>query len=145
VSSGTGASPNVATTHVPARSTVPFSVWIFVRIIVPTGPILIQYALKYLHLYNPPFPQPTYVTLLFSLALATLTEYTDITAIIYGCVIPALCGCVLYTVYILESKNPDDYRLALIAGFYLWLLLLTINIIRTGIDGVKRYLERRTR
>jgi hypothetical protein len=129
----------------PQVSSVPFPVWIFVRIIVPTGPILIQYGMKFLKLYNPPFPQPTYVTLLFSLALATLTEYQDITAIIYSCVIPALCACVLYTVYILENNNPDEYRLALIAGFYLWLLLVTINIVRTGIDGINRYLAGRNR
>ncbi len=113
------------------------------RILVPAGPIIIQYAMKGLHLYEPPFPQPTYVTLLFSLALATLTEYKDIKAIIYGCVVPALCGSVLYTVYILKNDKPDEYRLALVTGFYLWLLLLTINIIRTGLDGLNRYLEGR--
>jgi hypothetical protein len=123
----------------PQATGLPFSVWIFVRLVIPTGPILIQYALKGLRLFDPPFPQPTYVTLLFSLALATLTEYRDIRAIIYGCVVPALGGCVLYTVYILKYANPDEYRLALIVGFYLWLLLLLINILRTAIDGFKRW------
>jgi len=80
---------------------------------------------------------------LFSLALATLTEYREISAIVYGCIIPALCGCMLYSIYILKNDKPDEYRLALIAGFYLWVFLLTINIIRTAIDGLKRLLEAR--
>ncbi len=125
-------------------ASLPFSVWIFVRLIIPTGPILIQYGLKALHLYDPPFPQPTYVVLLFSLALATLTEYRDIQAIIYGCVVPALSGCVLYTVYIIKYDNPNQYRSALVAGFYLWLILLLINIVRTCIDGFKRWNARHT-
>ena len=69
---------------------LPFTIWLFVRLLVPTGPIIIQYALKALGAYDPPFPQPTFVVLLFSLSLVTVTEYRDLRAIIYGSMIPAL-------------------------------------------------------
>jgi len=118
---------------------LPFAVWLFVRLIVPTGPILIQYGLKFLGLYDPPFPQPTYVTLLFSLSLATVTEYRDVRAIIYGCMVPAIGACVLYTVYVMKIDAPAQNRPALLAGFYLWIILLLINFVRAGWDGLRRY------
>lgn len=131
--------------HAGTRSPLPFGVWLFVRLIVPTGPVLIQYGLKGLGLYQPPFPQPTYIVLLFSLALVTLTEYHGISAIIYGCVIPALGASVLYTAYILKIDAPDANRPALIVGFYLWLILLSINIVRTTVITLSQYFERKQR
>jgi hypothetical protein len=65
---------------------LPFTLWVFLRLLVPTGPILIQYLLYGLGLFSPSFAQPTYIVLLFALALVTLTEYEDVGGIIYGSV-----------------------------------------------------------
>ena len=117
---------------------MPFNIWIFVRLLVPTGPILIQYLLFGLNLYTPPFPQPTYIVLLFSLALVTLTEYQAISAAIYGSVIPAIGASVLYTAYILKIDDPSQHYRTLVLGFYLWLLLITINVVRVVVDVTRR-------
>src|SRR6266852_3887403 len=98
---------------VASNPPTPLLVWIFLRLIVPIGPIIIQYSLKALGLYTPPFPQPTFVVLLFSLALVTITEYSDVRALLYGCVVPALGASVLYTVYVLKINSPQEHRSAL--------------------------------
>lgn len=117
---------------------MPFGVWIFVRLLVPTGPILIQYLLSALGLYKPPFPQATYVVLLFSLSLVTLTEYQSLPLAIYGSVIPAISASVLYTAYILNIERPEYHYRTLLFGFYLWTFLVVVNVLRILIDIVGR-------
>jgi hypothetical protein len=131
---------STVTSQQPSPVRLPFSVWLFARLIVPAGPVFIQYGLKGLGLYEPPFPQPAFVILSFSLALVTVTEYADVRAIIYGCMIPALGASVLYTVYILKIDSPEAHRPALLVGFYLWVVLFSINLTRTSIDALKRYI-----
>lgn len=110
------------------------SVWLFLRILVPTGPIIIQYGLSALDLYSPAFPQLTYIILLFSLSLVTLTEYEDLTGILYGAVVPALAATFLYTVAILKSDDPSACKNTQLVGFYLWTILVIFNVLRVFID-----------
>src|SRR5437763_9300422 len=107
---------------------MPFSVWIFLRLLVPTGPILIQYLLYSFDLYTPPFPQPAYILLVFSLSLATLTEYQNTTGVIYGSIIPAIGASILYTIYILTINEPNKHTKVLLIGFYMWAVLIIVNI-----------------
>lgn len=116
---------------------MPIGVWLFLRIFVPAGPIIIQYALFGLGIYNPPFPQPTYITLLFSLSLATLTEYKDVQGVIYGSVIPALAAVFLYTISLLVANDPVAYNNTLISGFFTWLALIIINTVRVLLQWQK--------
>ena len=124
--------------HVAA---MPFAIWVFLRVLVPTGPIGIQYSLYALGVYDPPFPQPTYIVLLFALAMVTTTEYRRLDALLYGSVLPALAGCVLYTVYLFTADDPAQHLTTLLVGFYLWAFLLTVNVARVLLDIVKRVLE----
>lgn len=109
---------------------MPLGVWFFLRLFVPVGPIIIQYALYGLGVYAPAFPQLTYITLLFTLSLVTLTEYKDIQGIIYGSVAPALAATFLYTVALLVQNNPTAYNNTLLLGFAVWLMLVVYNVIR---------------
>ncbi len=122
---------------------MPIAIWIYMRLLVPTGPILIQYALHGLGLYSPPFPQHTYTLLVFTLSLVTVTEYENTTWMLYASVTPAIGASILYTVYLLTIDKPDTHRLALLVGFYLWLILVAINLLRVIFDSVKRTLDRR--
>ncbi len=117
-----------------ATQTMPVSIWIYVRLIVPAGPILIQYVLYALDLFTPPFPQATFILLLFTLALVTATEYQSLASLIYGSIIPALAATILYTAYILTIDNPSAHQQTLLVGFYLWVLLFTINLLRVLLD-----------
>src|SRR5262249_45760900 len=117
---------------------MPFSIWIFLRLAVPTGPIVIQYLLWTVGLYAPPFPQPTYLVLLFSLPLVTATEYQDVKGILWGYIAPAVGASVLYTAYVLTINEPTKHARALLFGFVMWLILVFINVIRVARDVAKR-------
>lgn len=123
---------------------MPFVLWLFFRLIVPTGPVLIQYSLYGLGVYTPEFPQPTFIVLLFALSLATVTEYQSISSVIYGTIIPAISATVLYTVYLANIADPQKHLKTLLVGFYFWLFLVAINIVRVAIDGLKRWSEKRS-
>lgn len=109
-------------------------IWVFLRLFIPTGPILIQYGLKGLGAYEPPFPQVTYIVLMFSLSLVTLIEYKDLLAILYLAVAPALAATCLYTVVLLTSDKPVVSNNTLLAGFFLWLVLVMFNTARVIIE-----------
>ena len=122
---------------------MPFVLWIFFRLIVPTAPILIQYSLHWLTGYVVKFPQPAYLTLLFSLPLATLTEYRQLKALIYGCVVPALVACMLYTAHVLEEVDASSIHRIELTAFSIWVILLTMNVIRVASEGIKRWIVRK--
>lgn len=113
-----------------ARPSMAPGLWIFLRLFIPMGPILIQYLLWVLGQYDPPFPQPTYIVLLFVLGLVTATEYQSLSAILYGSVAPALAATVLYTVYLMKINQPAEHERALLIGFALWLSLVFLNLAR---------------
>jgi len=78
--------------------------------------------------------------MLFSLSLSTLTEYSSFNEIIYGCIIPSLVGCVLYTV---DLHHPIRDGVAIrceAVGFGVWAALLTINVVRVVFAFAKRAL-----
>ena len=126
-------------TSASTRTTMPLSVWFFFRLVVPISPIIIQYALFAFNLYSPKFPQTTYITMVFSLSLATLVEYQGISGIIYGSVVPAVVATFLYSVALtVENSNPNAYISLLTSGFFLWLVLLVINVIRVIMEWRKR-------
>ena len=128
-----------ATTAAPAFSApMPFWLWVFVRITIPTGPVLIQLALWAADLYVPTLVQPTFVVLVFGLALATSTEYKELKTILWVSVLPALAASVFYTAYLLTQHTPARHERALILGFYLWLSLVAINLLRVLFDVAKR-------
>lgn len=116
-------------------------IWLFLRLFVPVGPIVIQYSLYGLGAYQPDFLQVTYITIMFSLSLATLTEYSDTLGILYLAVVPAIAATFLYTAALLVSNNKDAYNRILLTGFVLWLLLIILNIARVMIDWRKRLRE----
>lgn len=121
-----------------APQMMPFSIWIFLRLAVPTGPIVIQYLLWTVDLYNPPFPQATYLVLAFSLALVTATEYQNLKGVLWGSIAPAVGATVLYTAYILTINDPTKHERALVFGFVMWLILVFFNVIRVTRDVAKR-------
>ena len=110
--------------------------WLFLRIIVPTGPILIQYGLHAFGAYDPVFPQITYVVLLFGISLVTLTEYTNIVAIIYLSVIPSGIAIFLYTAILFVPSGSPTHNNMLLFGFVLWITLLFINVLRVLLDAL---------
>jgi hypothetical protein len=121
-----------------------FWIWIFLRIIIPTLPLLVQYSLHWLGNYrNPDFPQPAYITMIFSLSLSTLTEYRSLKHIIYGCIVPAGIGCIFYISLLGHEKDALAYKPE-IAGFWLWSGLLIVNVIRVVTVGVKKTLGSRS-
>mgnify|MGYP000871098887 CR=1 FL=1 len=108
--------------------------WFFLRLFIPTAPVLIQYSLSWLGIYKPEFPQITYITMLFSLSLTTVVEYKDIQSALYASIIPALTATFLYTVALLVKGNDEAYFNTLITGFYIWLLLMVFNVSRVILD-----------
>lgn len=111
---------------------VELELWLFVRFLVPTGPIIIQYGLYGLSLIpRPHFPQITYIILLFGLSLVTVSEYKGLRGILYGSIVPALIATVLYTAALISEKsNPTGYENTLLTGFALWLFLVIMNTFR---------------
>jgi hypothetical protein len=123
----------------PDNSKIELELWLFIRLLVPTGPIIIQYALYGLSLIpTPDFPQITYRILLFGLSLVTVSEYKGLRGILYGSIVPALVATVLYTAALISEKsNPIGYENTLLAGFILWLLLVIINSVRVVTQWIK--------
>lgn len=111
-------------------------IWFFLRLLLPTTPILIQYGLKYLNLYEPEFPQITYIILLFTLALVTITEHSDLSRIIWLSVVPTIVATFLLTAAFLSNVEGKEiaHTKTLTLGFYFWLLLLIISIGRIILD-----------
>lgn len=118
--------------------------WLFLRMVVPAAPVAIQYGLSALGAYAPPFPQPTYILLLFSLSLVTLTELTDFRAIVSLCLAPALVGAILYTVHLILVTNQTVQERTMYVGFGLWLFLLIVNTLRVLSEGVVQYKRARS-
>jgi len=117
----------------------PFAIWIFLRLIVPTTPILIQYAMHFLTSYPVKFPQLTYITMLFSLSLATLTEYSELKAIIWGCILPSVGAAMLYTLAISNEANAAILARIELVGFGAWVFLMLLNLLRVSVQGIKRW------
>lgn len=118
--------------------------WLFLRIFVPAAPVAIQYGLSALGAYAPPFPQPTYILLLFSLSLVTLTEWKDFRAVVSLCVAPALVGAILYTVHLTLVTNQTVQERTMYVGFALWAFLLIVNTFRVLSEGIVQYVKGRT-
>lgn len=128
-----------ASTPGPPGSEQPFALWIFLNLIIPTAPITIQYGMQWLHIYEVKFPQEDYLMMLFGLALATLIEYRRISAVIYGCIIPALVASVLYTAFILNEHNDAVASTIELRAFQFWVVLLLANVMRVALEGIRRW------
>lgn len=109
---------------------MPLTSWFILRLLVPVGPVLIQYFLGYFGLFAPPFPQPTYVLLLFTLSVVTISEYTQFAKIFALSVAPLLLATVLYILHLLYPSNAVVQQKALLIGFFAWLLLVGIHSVR---------------
>jgi hypothetical protein len=115
---------------------MPLTSWLYLRLLVPTAPIIIQYGLSKLDLYQPAFPQLTYILLLFSLSAVTLTEYTDFKKVFYLSVLPSWVAIILYLCYLLRPEDQAAQYKILITGFYAWLSLLIVHLLRVLIERV---------
>ena len=115
-----------------------FGIWVILRLVIPTGPIIIQLLLGLAGMYAPEFIQPTYLVLVFSLALVTATEYKSFKGIFWGSVVPAIAATALYTGYLLTISDAAKHHDALLTGFFLWAMLVFINVLRVLRDVVQR-------
>ena len=112
-------------------------IWIFLRVLVPTFPILIQYGLWAFGLYDPEFPQITYTVMAFALLLVTVTEYNSLEQIIYFSILPSIVTSLLYLTALFvqhDQSRQYAYNNVLIAGFCLWLFFIVFNVVRVFID-----------
>ena len=107
------------------------AIWIFLRLIIPTGPIILQYSLFGLGATKEPeFPQITYIILLFGLSLATVTELDDLKNIIYLSFLPSILATFLLTVVYLKQDEQEVITQTLFVGFIVWVALVIINTVR---------------
>lgn len=109
---------------------MPLTTWFILRLFVPLAPVLIQLLLAYIGVFKPAFPQPTFILLLFTLSVVTITEYEEIRKIFALSVLPVLLATVLYVVHLLVPNDPVAQQKALLLGFYAWLVLGVIHSIR---------------
>ncbi len=120
---------------------LPLDIWFIMRILVPLGPLLIENALGFLGAYTPIFPQPTFIMMIFTLAMVTTTEYRNLRLIIFLSIAPAITGTFLYTVYLIV-EDPMVKQRTLMAGFYIWIFLVAVHFVRVAIEFLVFYFQR---
>lgn len=102
--------------------------------------MLVQLLLWYVGMYKPVLSQPTFIVLVFGLALATSIEYKELRTVLWVSFLPAFAAVALYTAYLLTQTDPTRHEQALILGFYFWLWLVALNVIRVLAQVVKQLL-----
>jgi hypothetical protein len=112
--------------------------WLALRVFVPALPIFLQYFLWWMGGPKPPFPQVAYILLFFALSMATLTEHSDNSSVFYFSMFPASLAAFLYALALTSDPATRLHSSALQMGFYFWLALLLIGIIRLLTTFLKR-------